>query len=533
VKELGAILDRFAEALRVPAVVWLQPDSDGSLVPEHGQPTAPLPAGALLWPASPAPAEVLSDDGVFVIASLPGPKKAVLSLGPCREPTQQIHAYAAFLAPVIAHFFQSALEVEHAAWELAERYEEINLLYTTSEILGRTVSLEEASRRILSEICETVGARRAAILVHDRVTDTLQVVTALGFAAEDAIPIASNDPHAVSARVFREQRALLVDEGEMPCEAERSYRKGMLLSVPILWTNPGASGGLPLGVVNLSERRAGEQFSAGDEKLVFSIATQIGTAIQNTRLVRASVAQQRLQQEMQLAHDLQMKLLPNVESVAPEATVAARVAPADSVGGDFYHLFRLGGGRTGILIGDVSSHGYRAALIMALAMSAAAIHAQVTDAPAELLNRMRTSLQDELSTTEMFISMFYAVIDPHARRIRYANSGHPHAFIVRNNGSAERLAALDPPLGMQATRPSEAEQTWRGEDDLLVLFTDGLSDARDRFDRKLGEQRLLDVVRDARDERPSTVVDRVFAMVQAHTVGTPRRDDLTLVVART
>ena len=532
-KELGAILDRFAEALRCPAVVWSQQEGNGQFVAEHGRATAVLPPGAIVWPALRTPAEVLTEAGVFVVASLPGPKQAVLALGPSATPTGQIHAYAAFLAPVISHFYQSALEVEHAAWELAERYEEINLLYTTSEILGRTVSLEEATRRILSEICETVGAKRAAILVHDRVTDTLQVVTALGFAPEDAIPIASNDPYAVSARVFREQRALLVDEGEMPAEAEKPYRKGMLLSVPILWTNPGSSTGLPLGVVNLSERRTGESFSAGDEKLVFSIATQIGTAIQNTRLVRASVAQQRLQQEMQLAHDLQMKLLPNVESVAPEATVAARVAPADSVGGDFYHLFRLGGGRTGILIGDVSSHGYRAALIMALAMSAAAIHAQVTDAPADLLNRMRTSLQEELSTTEMFISMFYAVIDPQAGRIRYANSGHPHAFIVRSSGDAERLAALDPPLGMQATRPSEAEHPWRGDDDLLVLFTDGLSDARDRFDRKLGEQRLLELVREARDERPSSVVDRVFAMVTAHTVGTPRRDDLTLVVART
>lgn len=532
-KELGAILDRFVEALRCPAVVWYQPEPGAPFVAEFGYNGSAPPAGTLAWPANPTPADVLTDDGVYVVATIPGPKRAVLALGPADVPSTQLHAYAAFLAPVIAHFYQSALEVEHAAWELAERYEEINLLYTTSEILGRTVSLEEASRRILSEICETVGAKRAAILVHDRVTDTLQVVTAMGFAAEDAIPIASGDPQAVSARVFREQRALLVDEGEMPCEAERSYRRGMLLSVPILWTNPGSTKGLPLGVVNLSERKTGQTFSAGDEKLVFSIATQIGTAIQNTRLVRASVAQQRLQQEMQLAHDLQMKLLPDVESVSPEATVAARVAPADSVGGDFYHLFRLGGGRTGILIGDVSSHGYRAALIMALAMSAAAIHAQVTEAPAELLNRMRTSLQDELSTTEMFISMFYAVIDPGAGRIRYANSGHPHAFIMRADGAAERLAALNPPLGMEAARPSEAEQVWRADDDLLVLFTDGLSDARDRFDRKLGEQRLLDVVRESREESPSIVVDRVFAIVQGHTIGTPRRDDLTLVVART
>jgi len=169
VKELGAILDRFADALGCPAVVWQHPDGDDTLIPEYGRPQTPLFHSALKWPAAPTPAEVLTDDGVFIVANIPGPKRAVLTLGPTQSPTPQLHAYAAFLAPVIAHFYQSALEVEHAAWELAERYEEINLLYTTSEILGRTVSLEEATRRILSEICETVGARRAAILVHDRV----------------------------------------------------------------------------------------------------------------------------------------------------------------------------------------------------------------------------------------------------------------------------------------------------------------------------------------------------------------------------
>ena len=99
----------------------------------------------------------------------------------------------------------------------------------------------------------------------------------------------------------------------------------------------------PLGVVNLSDRRSGQPFTAGDQKLIAAIATQIGTAIQNTRLVRASVEQQRLSHEMQLAHDLQMKLLPTIAIVAPDAMVAARVVPAESVGGDFYNLFHLGG----------------------------------------------------------------------------------------------------------------------------------------------------------------------------------------------
>jgi sigma-B regulation protein RsbU (phosphoserine phosphatase) len=262
------------------------------------------------------------------------------------------------LLPVVSQILRGAQEVEHAALELAERYEEINLLYTIGEILGRTVTLEEAAATILTEISETVGARHASILVHEPTKDVLQVVAAIGSEGKNAPPIAVDDPECVSSRVFRTQHPLIVAAGVMECDRERPYRKGEMLSVPIMWTTP--TGGEPLGVVNLSDRRSKQPYSAGDQKLVAAIATQIGTAIQNARLVRASIEQQRLMQEMYLAHDLQMKLLPNASVVAPEATVAARVVPAMSVGGDFYHLFRMPRNRTGVMIGDVSGHGYRA-----------------------------------------------------------------------------------------------------------------------------------------------------------------------------
>src|ERR1051325_996657 len=161
--------------------------------------------------------------------------------------------------------------------------------------------------------------------------------------------------------------------------------------------------------------------------MISTIAPPIGRAIQTARLVRASVEQQRLAREMQLAHELQMKLLPPSDIVAPDAQVAARVMPAESVGGDFYNLFRLPHGSVGAMIGDVSGHGYQAALIMALTMSASAIQAQRTTDPGEALHALLNSVRDELATTEMFISAFYAIIDRTAGELWYANTGHPHA----------------------------------------------------------------------------------------------------------
>ncbi|HUO52625.1 MAG TPA: PP2C family protein-serine/threonine phosphatase, partial [Gemmatimonadaceae bacterium] len=273
-------------------------------------------------------------------------------------------------------------------------------------------------------------------------------------------------------------------------------------------------------------------FSAGDQKLITAIATQIATAIQNTRLVRASLSQQRLVQELSLAHDLQMKLLPSPAVVQPEAMAAARVVPAESVGGDFYNLFRLGGARTGVMIGDVSSHGYRAALIMALAMSASAIHAQAGGDPGEMLNALLYTLREELATTEMFISTFYGIIDRDAGTLRYANTGHPHAYHVAGDGALERLPALDPPLGMSETTPSVRKRPWARGSDLLLLFTDGVPDARNRFGVRFGEQPVLDIVRRYRTAAPPVIVQRILEELSEFTGETPQRDDLAIVLVR-
>jgi sigma-B regulation protein RsbU (phosphoserine phosphatase) len=526
--DLTSVLTGFKNLVGYDAAVWAQ-GSTGAVTWEAATNRAP-PPGTLPTPAEGAvPLE--SSEGPALIAAIPGPRRAWLVVGPAPAsvPLELVRSHLRFILPIVSQFLQSALEVEHAANELAERYEEINLLYTISEILGRTVALEEAARTILSEISETVGARKATVLVHDVTTRTLVPVATLGVSASDVAPLPL-DGESISAEVFRTLHPMILEGDQSLHDGERAFRRGAMLSVPIMWTSP-RGGSEPLGVVNLSDRRSNQPFTAGDQKLISAIATQIGTAIQNARLVRESLSQQRLRQEMQHAHDLQMRLLPNVETVAPNATVAARVVPTESVGGDFYNLFRLGPGKTGVMIGDVSGHGYQAALIMALAMSASAIHAQTTVDPGETLGALFSSMKDELATTEMFISMFYAIVDRNAGRVRYANAGHPHAFVIPKSGKVERLPALDPPLGMGSATPGGKSRPWTTGDTLL-LFTDGVSDARNRQGDRLGEEPVVEIARKHRDEPPARIVDRIFEILDQHTGDTRRRDDLTIVALR-
>ncbi len=528
-KELEAALIAFRESTQYDAAVWTRRSGEAMpLVPiarSHSRIQAPdtLPDNA-------STAVVSTNSGSMLVIKVPGTIRTWLAIVHSGPDPSEATKHLRMLLPFVAHVLRGAQEVEHAAIELAERYEEINLLYTISEILGRTVSLEDAATTILTEISETVGARRSSILVHEPATRMLQVVAAIGTDLIATSPIRVDDPECVSARVFRTQHPLTVEAGEMECETERPFRRGEMLSVPIMWTTP--SGGEPLGVFNLSDRRSRQPFSAGDQKLVAAIATQIGTAIQNTRLVRASIEQQRLMQEMRLAHDLQMKLLPNPSIVAPEADVAARVVPAESVGGDFYHLFRMPGGRTGVMIGDVSGHGYRAALIMALTMSAAAIHAQNAGDPGKMLSMLQGSLREELATTEMFISVFFGVLEHDRSILRYANNGHPHAFLFPGDGPPRRLLADGPPLGMSEEVPAAASCPWKPDSDLLVLFTDGIPDSRNSDGDRLGEAPVLERISAHRSEPVTAIVDRVFDLLRTHSGEVPNPDDLTLLVLR-
>lgn len=242
------------------------------------------------------------------------------------------------------------------------------------------------------------------------------------------------------------------------------------------------------------------------------------------------IALDGVSREMRLAHDLQMKLLPPIPRVRG-VEAAARVVPAESVGGDFYQVLQLPGGRTGVMIGDVSGHGFPAALIMALVMSAAAISAQQGGGPATVLEHLDQAIGDELESTEMYLSLCYCVLTPGVPEVVYANAGHPHAFIVEPGGTARRLRATDPPMGIGGAPFRDSRAKWAPGEDLLLLFTDGLSDTVARRGRKSGEDLVLKMVARNHREPAVEILDRLFE-ISAQSVPLIPADDRTAVVVR-
>jgi phosphoserine phosphatase RsbU/P len=455
-----------------------------------------------------------------------GPELRLQVLAADRAPVESV---SAALSPALAQGFEATREIQFFTYELSERFEEINLLYSISETLGSTLDMDSGAATILGEVRDVMGAKRGSLWVHDPADDELHLAAEVGDDGRSG-PLRPDDPDTITSMVFREARSMIASR--QPSGAERDAGAGAdsFLSVPIRYS-PGTGGSRTVGVINLIGRQDGGRFSAANQKLLAAIASQIGAAIENHRLVQESLSKERMAREMELAHDLQMKLLPTAEKFGA-AEAAARVQPTEQVGGDFYQLFELPGGRIGVMLGDVSLHGFPSALIMTLAMSAAAIYAREAESPAAVLRKLDDALSDELATTEMFLTVFYGVIDPAAGVLVYANAGHPHAFAIRADGDAERLSATDPPVGFAGPDSyDEGSIAWDSGQDLLLLFTDGLSDTLATKGLKNGETQVVEAAVRHRFRSAHDIIEALFELA-SDAEWSALADDRTALVVR-
>lgn len=444
-----------------------------------------------------------------------------------------LEAAATGALPVVTQLLSAERSIAAVCEELAGRYEEIDLLYAISDILGHTVHLEQAAETIITIVADLMRAERASIMVCDEAAGVLRTVASRGFSHQGHEPVPVDDPDSVAARAWRENRIVGFDVSVADLLARthpgRAYHGEAFLSVPICYAAPGNPSRC-IGVINLTDRSGTDFFSAGEQKLISAVANQVGAALENSRLVERDVIQQRIHRELELARDLQFKLLPSPAVLQGEAEVAAYMSPAETVGGDFYTFNRLGAGRVGVMLGDVSSHGFAAALVMALVMAAAGIHAEVMHSPDETLLALHESLAAELASTEMHFSVFYGILDPARRRLTYSNAGHQHAFRIPRSGPPERLESTSPPLGLTAPNAIvRREVPWEPGSDLLCLWTDGLVDSRDGSEA-FTEAGLLDAITSRRGDKPQAIVDAIFR--EADLITQPPVDDRTLLILR-
>jgi sigma-B regulation protein RsbU (phosphoserine phosphatase) len=310
--------------------------------------------------------------------------------------------------------------------------------------------------------------------------------------------------------------------------------------VPIL----GRKGGL-IGLLILGRRLSEEPYSSEDKHLLDSVAAQAGMTLENIRLAEKIAermeADRRVEREMEIARQVQVRLFPQKMPVMKTLEYTGGCIPARAVGGDYYDFLKLREGRLGLVLADIAGKGVSGALLMANLQ--ANLRSQCAMDVSDL-QRMLSSVNQsfcENTGEASYATLFFADYDDASRRLRYANCGHLPPLLIGARGSAkdpasephrvEWLAATCTVVGLFESWQCEVAEVGLTPGDTLILYTDGITEARSADGEEFGESRLLDTLRAHCHLPVEPLLQEVVGAVQKFTAG-EQEDDITVVIAR-
>jgi sigma-B regulation protein RsbU (phosphoserine phosphatase) len=295
-----------------------------------------------------------------------------------------------------------------------------------------------------------------------------------------------------------------------------------------------------LGLLTMGAKQSEEAYSPSDLRLLGSLGLQTGLGLEIAELAR-SLAQESTQRalihrEIEIAREVQERLFPQSIPALAGVSLAGSCRPALGVGGDYYDIFEMMESKVGLAIGDVSGKGVPAALLMASLR--ACLRTMTTFGEADLAQLMErlNQLVYESSAAHRYATFFFAVYDPSVGKLVYVNAGHNPPFLLRNGvaGAArcERLKAGGAVIGLLPHATYEEESLTLNRGDLLVLYTDGFSEAMTSDDEEWGEERMLAAVELVRSKPAEEVLSGLFEAADRFTQGAPQQDDMTLLTLK-
>ena len=287
----------------------------------------------------------------------------------------------------------------------------------------------------------------------------------------------------------------------------------------------------PIGGIHLSLRRDPD---AAPSLLpaVQSLAAQIASALQGARVYAQELAHESVARELAVAGQIQANFLPGDLPNLPGWQLTAMLRPAREASGDFYDVIHLPNGRLGILVADVAGKGMGAALYMALSRTLIRTYAVEYDTEPELAlgAANRRILAD--TGSGLFVTVFYGVLDPTSGDLTYANAGHnpPCLLSARDGNAVQELDRTGLPLGILDGATWQQRAVRLAPGDVLLLYSDGITDAQNAHEAFFDEDRLREFVRTSRGRSARDIQDGLIAQVDAFVGDTPQFDDITMMV---
>jgi phosphoserine phosphatase RsbU/P len=423
---------------------------------------------------------------------------------------------------------------------------EVSSLHNLGRLVTQVFDFKELVETVTTMTLDVCGAQSAWLEVlpspaenhpgkkniagHEEEPET-RIAAMKNISADDVAMLISTGMHEVRAYVLKEGKPLIIDsikeDRRTKSFGDIKNRFHSLVVVPLI------SHDAIIGILYVT-KSAEFGFDKEDIDLISSFADQAAIAIENSGLIEKSIERERLMREMMLAQEMQKKLLPQEVPRFDQLEIEALSTPAFEVGGDYYDFVMLDETTLGILVGDVSGKGVSAAFYMAEMKGIFQSLSKIYPEPRDFLINAHITLDGSIDKRS-FISLIYAIIDLKTGVMKIARAGHcPMLYVSKHR--AEYIKPIGLGLGMGSReifrQTMTQEQVQLGDGDIVVFYTDGVTEAHQKDESEFGYDLLLEVVKMSGEKTAVEIRDAIIMAVDSHMNHEPPEDDLTIVVMK-
>ncbi|MDZ7291173.1 MAG: SpoIIE family protein phosphatase [candidate division KSB1 bacterium] len=416
---------------------------------------------------------------------------------------------------------------------LKRAIDELTLLNELAREIGASLNTQEIMQTIIHRSRRAVNAEQGLItLVKPQANEPMKTLVR-GMATSSA-----HQPFHLNQNLLgwmlRHKKPLLINDPRhdprfQGVQWDESIRS--LLCVPLMVKSELE------GLLTLYNKKDEKGFTEEDQRLLAIIATQSAQVVDNARLYEEEQELRHIQEELKLAAKIQLDLLPKTAPQISGYEIAGKSLPAQSVGGDYFDFIPIDEYQLALCLGDVSGKGLPASLLMANLQATIRGQTLMCVSPGECMRRANILLY-ESTDIEKFATAFYAILDTRPQgpssqhQLSYSNAGHNPPLLFPENQSPRRLETGGIMLGIMRDSVFEDEVIPFSPGDLLVIYSDGVTEAVNADDEEFGDKRLITVVRDHWGSSAEELIEKIVQAVKLYAGQTPQADDITLVVMR-
>jgi len=420
-------------------------------------------------------------------------------------------------------------QLEQENLRLRRAVEELSVLNEIATAISSTLTLNQIVNLIVEKCVKHLKVEQAAVMLLREETEDKPFQTMIRRADTTANFLPYRLDAQLTGWMLKNQKPLIIndfnDDNRFAGIDESKFPIRSLLSVPLI------SKGRMIGLLTVFNKKSDQMYSSEDQRLLSIISTQSAQVIENARLIEEEKALLQMQKEMQMAYDIQVNLLPKAPPKLAGYDIAGISIPAQVVGGDYFDFIPVDERRMAVCLGDVSGKGLPAALLMANLQATIRGQTLLKPPPKDCLNRSNQLLYQS-TDRQKFATLFYGILDTENHQLCYSNAGHNRPFLFTQNNEPKSLEKAGIVLSFLENFDFDEGNISLNPNDLLLIYSDGISEAMNHKHEEFGEERLALLVNEHKNKTAQDVIDVVIDRVKKHAKDRPQMDDMTLVVIK-